>query len=376
MEKLEADLASACATFEPFLTSGKIDVATLYQPGFALRHYCHQRPYDAAAAHLYALISERLGMTAEAAASLERAVKLLEDEFERTESPEVETRYTGALANLGRVRLATCEYDRAHEVFVSSIELATGKQDEANVRLRAQCKMGLGIAGSWLGLESLGDFQAALDEASTLGERGQRLKEDIAVMLARTLWGKGDAARDTAKSTLLECLEHAQPAIPTLVALACVALVSNDADLVEAAMSELQTLPADRRLSEDPDHLVETVLYAYEMSERQPVAALTVLERALQATPTSHALRNRLAKHLIQSQHADQAVELLSGSKDAVACELRGMATLLSDAGTDGADVADVAAGLSEVARGVRSRPWEDASWTAFAFAQGIASVA
>ena len=45
--QLEADLAMAVATFEPFLSdSSTRPTSVLHQPAFAMRHYTHTRPYN------------------------------------------------------------------------------------------------------------------------------------------------------------------------------------------------------------------------------------------------------------------------------------------------------------------------------------------
>jgi superkiller protein 3 len=201
--QLEADLAMADATFEPFLSdSFSRPTSVLHQPAFAMRHYTHTRPTDSAAAHLYALICERLGLIGEAVTALEKATELLEQEFEASESSEIEHRYTIALLNLGRVRLACRSYDTSLEAFTNSFELLGGSQHPDAGRLRVQARLGQALAQYWLGSvdESMEGFQHALDECSDQAE-----KEVIAVLLARTLWGLGgDEAHDLAKSQLME----------------------------------------------------------------------------------------------------------------------------------------------------------------------------
>lgn len=201
--QLEADLAQAVSTFLPLVNSS-IDVSLLHGTVFALRHYTHQRPRDSSALHLYALISERLGLTDDASAALESAVTLLEEDFEASESAETERAYTIALANLGRVRLATGQYKAALEAFTSVWELV-GSLDHADdgviQRLKVQSRLGQGLAHFWLDEadKSLDEFQAALDLAGLEG------KNEVAVLLARTLWGLGgEDAREAAKTHLME----------------------------------------------------------------------------------------------------------------------------------------------------------------------------
>ena len=175
----------------------------LHAPTFALRHYTHQRPKDAPASHLYALLCERIGLVDEAASSLERAACLLEEEFEASESSEVERAYSIALISLGRVRLAASEYNPALEAFSSCWELVSSVPDDGLVgKLKVQSRLGQGLAYFWLDSvdQSLEAFQAALDLTTEMG-----VKDQVVVYLARTLWGVGgDDAKDAAKTRLME----------------------------------------------------------------------------------------------------------------------------------------------------------------------------
>jgi superkiller protein 3 len=195
----------AASTFERFLRPGLVDPNLLHQPAFALKNYTHQRPNDSIAAHLYALICERLGLIDDASAALERAATLLEEEYERSESAEIELRYSIALCNLGRARLGARQYDKALEAFTNCWEFTEGSQDGMATSLRVQLRLGQALARFWLGEteESLEAFQAGLNEAEDSAKLG--VKEELAVLLARTLWGLGgDEAREAAKTHLME----------------------------------------------------------------------------------------------------------------------------------------------------------------------------
>ena len=140
--------------------------------------------------------------------ALQKATTLLEEDFEHSESSDTELKYTIALVNLGRVKLATKEYNGALESFISAWELLTS-QDPAHVddrmrEMKVQCQVGQGLAYFWLGGEQLclDAFQMALDEAEGLGGG---VMEIVTVLLARTLWGLGDDdARETAKARLMD----------------------------------------------------------------------------------------------------------------------------------------------------------------------------
>jgi len=200
---LEADLALAIQAFARYANPMNRDTTALHQPAFALKRYTHSRPRDAAAQHLYGLVCERLGLADNAVAAIQVAVSLFEDEFEATESPEVEANYIIALTNLCRVRLAAGQYSAALEAYTSCSELASGSSDTRVVALTAQIHLGTALAHFWLhDLDaSLAEFQAALDAS----KNDNSMTDELVVLLARTLWGVGgDEAREAAKTHLME----------------------------------------------------------------------------------------------------------------------------------------------------------------------------
>jgi superkiller protein 3 len=200
---LEADLALALGAFGPFLTPHARDTTPLHQAAFALARYVAAHPEDSGAKHLQALVSERLGLTDLAVAALEDATKLLEDEFERSESAAVEANYATALLNLARVRLAAGNYGAALAAFTDAAELAASSSEERVTRQLAQARLGSALAHFWLhDLDaSLEGFQSALDAA----KNDDALTDEIAVLFARTLWSVGgEDAAEAAKTQLME----------------------------------------------------------------------------------------------------------------------------------------------------------------------------
>ncbi|WVQ65903.1 uncharacterized protein L199_004081 [Kwoniella botswanensis] len=372
---LEADLALAIATFERFLVPGaQIDSNLLHQPAFALRHYCHQRPNDFAAAHLYALICERLGLADEAASSLERAAAVLEEEFERTESADIESRYAIALCNLGRVQLAAKKYPAALDTLNNCWELISDSTDGTIVSLKAQCRLLQGLVHYWLRQidESLEAFQNSLDEASA--SQDLKIKEEVAVLLSRTLWGLGgDDAKETAKSNLMECLSQEKPSLKVISTLAAIAVISSDPDLVEAAISELSSRPVESRVKEDPSGQSDLVLYLHAIVGGDTQESHKVLERAVQASPTNVKSRNRLAEALIQVGRSKEANDVLqiSGRVEDVESKarmesLRGTAEILE--GDEG--------GTSRLQKGVMLAPWEEDGWNALTWGRRVVAEA
>lgn len=209
--------------YERYMVPGHYDVGELHQPAFALKRYIHRRPRDSAAIHLYGLLSEKLGMVDEAESAFETSVALLEDEFEKTESEAIEQRYAMALANLGRVRLASGAYERAVEAYSSCWDLiqgdaadgqnsnGVGKEGKVTgfgigqtATLKTQVKLGTAIAKHWTGDVDacLEEFENALEEAEASHVEG--LKDSVVVLLARTLWSLGEEGKEVAKGHLME----------------------------------------------------------------------------------------------------------------------------------------------------------------------------
>lgn len=136
--------------------------------------------------------------------SLDQASTLLEEQFETSESTEIERAYCIALVNLGRVRLAAGDYDQALNAFISVSELVgpLDDADEVTQRLKVQSLLGQALAHFWLEDvdKSLEASQFALE-----GSTSTSVRNDIAVLLARTLWGLGgEEAKEAAKAHLME----------------------------------------------------------------------------------------------------------------------------------------------------------------------------
>ncbi|WWC88759.1 uncharacterized protein L201_003672 [Kwoniella dendrophila CBS 6074] len=372
---LEADLALAIATFERFVVPGaQMDINLLHQPAFALRHYCHQRPHDFAAAHLYALICERLGLAAEAASSLERAAAVLEEEFERTESADIESRYAIALCNLGRVQLSAKKYQASLDTLNNCWELISESKDGTIVSLKPQCKLLQGLVFFWLGQidESLEAFQNSLDEATS--SQDLKIKEEVAVLLSRTLWGLGgDDAKETAKSNLMECLSQEKPSLKVISTLAAIAMVSSDSDLVEAAMSELQSRPVQSRIKEDPAGQSDLVLYLHSLIEGKSEEAHKILEQAAEVSPSSIKARHRLAEAFIQSDKANEAIYVLDGTWKVDDVEAKAELERLIGV----AQIQDgVQEGVSKLQKSIMVAPWADDGWNALAWGKKLVAEA
>lgn len=207
----EADIAFATRAFHKYtaahatqvqLEDGVDRAAELSAPLFAITRYLSQRPDDATALHLNALILEQVGDLEAASASLEKAATVLEGLYEVDESPQTEAQYVIAQTNLGRVRLARDEYSGALEAFEAALTLLDIEQEatdgvlsrEQTLLLYIESKLGSGLAHHWLGDAGSAEtvFEGALEDLDGIDNVN---KAALAVSLGRVYWAEGDENR-------------------------------------------------------------------------------------------------------------------------------------------------------------------------------------
>ena len=162
--------------------------------------YCQQRPDDAAALHLYALISERVGHLSLAAELAGRAIAVLEVAYEESEDSSIERQFAIANTTMARVQLASGAYSSALEYYESAAGILG---DEQTGSLKIQNHFGVGLANFKLG--RLQEAVEAFEEA--LGSAGDDTvaKGHVTVLLAQSLWAmRTEEAQESAKAQLLE----------------------------------------------------------------------------------------------------------------------------------------------------------------------------
>lgn len=242
---------------------------------FCLTRYLARRPRsNATALHAHGLLSERLGLLEQAVESLSLAVASLEAEYERTESATIEHRYALAQANLARVRLAISAYGEAEEAATSALGLLP---EESASRGHAMLIKGLAQV---LG-ENVEGIQTLEDAAGLAGAAGAR----SALVLAKALWQNGsEEQKEEAKRHLLAqyvCrvpsdgraraeaersiadAESGQPNLPAVASLGAAAMLTNDEDLLDAAVSEVANVSADKKALLDPTSDVTELLVSH-----------------------------------------------------------------------------------------------------------------
>jgi superkiller protein 3 len=202
--KPEADIEFSRREFSYYLNTAhmqRLSPNDFFPAFFALDRYLKQRPDDASALHLFALVCERIGHVELAIERTEHAINVLEEAYEESEDPLIERQFTIANTTVARLRLALRDYEGALASFQNALGLlAEEGQDRV---LKTQCLFGSGLASFKLGAldDAIENFEAALVVAGNdLYMRGH-----VTVLLAQTLWATGtEEGREAAKSQLLD----------------------------------------------------------------------------------------------------------------------------------------------------------------------------
>lgn len=212
--KPEADVEFARREFD-HLSAGHSHRASpddLFPAFFALDRYLKQRPDDASALHLFALICERIGHVELAIERTDHAIGVLEAAYEETEDPNIERQFTIANTTAARLRLAVRDYEGALGSFQSALGLLPEEGEDR--ALKAQCLFGSGLASFKLGAldAAIENFEAALLAAGDdLHMRGH-----VTVLLAQTLWATGaEEGREAAKAQLLDWYARPRRLLPS-----------------------------------------------------------------------------------------------------------------------------------------------------------------
>ena len=153
-----------------------------------------------------------------------------------------------------------------------------------------------------------------------------------------------------------DSLSSESPDINVISALGAVALATSDSDLLDAVSSELSNLPEHARFSDllDLAGLVLCTASLVSEDENDGVdTALSDLAAALQTAPWNTTIRARLARLYMASGKPQEARDvLLMDTRDTEPelVALRGVARVQMGE----------RAGLSEVMRSVRAKPWDE----------------
>ena len=170
---------------------------------FVLDRYCQERPNDESALHLFGLVCERVGHYDLAVELITKAISILEAKYEESEDTAIERQFTIANTNLGRLRIANCDFEGALECLETALGLIGDDDSAESCVLRTQSFFVTGLSKF-----KCGDFNGAMESfQSALGTAGEDLAMigHVSVILAQALWSLGgDEAQESAKSQLLQ----------------------------------------------------------------------------------------------------------------------------------------------------------------------------
>lgn len=342
-----ATMEFAARLFPPMSPQAKARVPVKEEllPAFAaLNLYAKQRQDDPRALHLLGLICERLGALEQGADWIFRAITLLEIAYEDTEDSLIERQFTIAHTNLARLKVCLHDYTGALESFEIAHGLlpeqgATGRECEPdNELLRVQVLFGSGLAHFKLGdiQSAMTRFQNALDATVD----NHILRCHVTVLLARCMWAIGTGElRESAKALLLDSITADPEALVSISTLAGMGILTEDDSLVDAALSEIQSLPIERRQELDPSGDVTYLLIRHHLGLADIGQAIRIAQKALHIEPSNLRIRRDLASLTLKqgnraATQAILAVESAVGSLEeaketlAVAC--------IADDGTEG----------------------------------------
>ncbi|UTT94715.1 hypothetical protein NDA17_001206 [Ustilago hordei] len=330
----EADYGLGQAVFDSLRSGGGgvgVTEGTLSGASFAMSAYIMGTPDDVDALHLSALICERLGQVDLAKERIEKAAGLLEERYEKTEEVGVARQYAVAEANLGRIRLAGGDHIGAAEAFQAAVGLLDGGDGEEeevgeggdgkieNELIRdakVQARMGLALARYFSDEkeEALSTIQEAIASASESDSRATQL--DLTLHHAKLLFAiQGKSGIEGVKSHLLSNIESSPEGspvhVPSILALAVLALASDDADLLDAAQSELESHLSTSSSSTSIDEVIRLLIAIKSLTSPNNPAALELVHNTIQSMISSREKdqRSLFRLHLVYLSHAAHLLE-------------------------------------------------------------------
>ncbi|KAI0322400.1 TPR-like protein [Amylostereum chailletii] len=369
----DADLEYARREFGHFSQAAHKSASSDFFPAFfVLGRYIQQRPEDASALHLYGLVAERIGHAELAIQLIGRAITVLEAAYEETEDAVIEYQFTIANTSMARLQLALQDYDTALEFYENALGLVNDAMGGQTRILRAQCQFGSGLAYFKLGRlgEAVESFQAALESS----EDDLRLRGHVTVLLAQSLWAMGtEEDRESAKAQLLECITTDPENLTAINTLAGMGILTEDDNLVDAALSEILSLPLHRRLERDPQRNVSYLLTQQCLEQGDVVRARNQAQKVVFAEPSRRNARRDLASLILQEHEPAAARATLAGSEDDVE-HLRDVVGICAvaeadDVGNDGRNAA-----LALAQRAVMLEPWNRRNWEILAYVRSQAA--
>ncbi|CAE6511205.1 unnamed protein product [Rhizoctonia solani] len=298
---------------------------SLFPAFFALQRYCQHFSDDASGLHLLALVAERLGHISLAIDLMTQAIPILEALYDATEDAQVAEHYGIAKINLGRLQLAQGDYSAALDAFSTALALLPeGTEDDILKTCRAHAQASSGIVHYMQdNFESAVEmFEAAVASAPA----STRVRENVTISLCQALWEVGsEDSREAAKSQLLEMqvvvtsasnhsltqtrFEQDSANLECIIMLVAIGTLNNEPELVDAALSEILSMPPEKRQSLDPSRQVDRILAQHYIAQGDIDAALKVVQSAATSKSAPVSATRTLSEFLIQ-RGDDKAVEV------------------------------------------------------------------
>ncbi|KAK0232722.1 TPR-like protein [Armillaria fumosa] len=361
-----ADLEFSARSF----ALNKISTSESLLPSLSLlSRYLSLNPSSAPGLHLSSLVHETLGHLDTALFLLTDAIAILETAYEETESPEIERQYVIAQSNMGRIRNSTGDYAGAAEAFESVIGLLPEIDDSETRILYTQAHFGLGLAQLRQGFELeavLGTFENALSSAGD----DLTLSGHVSVLMAKTMWALGDeTSRDEAKNMLLQCITNDPENLAAINALAAMGILTDDENLVDAALSEILALPREQRASMDPGKDVEYLLMKHHEGLGEDDKVMSLAQQAIISEPSRSEARIDLAKLAMQRGFHESVLPIIAGTSastlDVQRNEIGLRAIALTTTGA-----AELA--LREAQKAVLLAPWDREKWQTLIYVRSV----
>ncbi|KAL1743132.1 hypothetical protein HDZ31DRAFT_6020, partial [Schizophyllum fasciatum] len=99
-------------------------------------------------------------------------------------------------------------------------------------------------------------------------------------------------------------------------------ILTEDESLVDAALTEIVTLPVDRRLELDPQHDVQYLLVNHYLGQGNASKAQSLLQASVHAEPTQRIPRDRLAEMELQIGQPESASAVMAAAPESEASTL------------------------------------------------------
>ncbi|PKS07172.1 hypothetical protein jhhlp_005772 [Lomentospora prolificans] len=278
----------SASIFDHIVTSpSRVGVIDLLQPLYALSQSQALDPRDLAYRQLRTLFQERIQDHAMTLGTLEDVCRLLEAEYEETESPSALGHFALAKVDLARSYLATGRYDDAIECGDMALSLTS---DEAENELdKGQRKKGrlsahltVGLAQYFKGdfTESISYFESGLEECD--GDA------DAVCLLAQVLWATGsEESRERAREVLFGVIEERPDHVQSVLLLGVIALLDEDDESLDAVVSELHALRVSDKVKDADQARIGTVLKCIRMmpEDRTEEDVLTEIQTDIMLYP-------------------------------------------------------------------------------------------